>query len=409
MLFLTLLALEGMARIAYYAAYGQGYGGGRADTPTAANIPQDANRDPETWRIRHPFYGFIDSAPHLADNVLNVMPPQQRQEDTVVIGLLGGSLAEELRPFLQSALDDWFAANNLPRRPLVLRLATGGVKQPQQTMILANTLLLGGEFDLLVNLDGFNEIIFSAGWNPRDSVFPLFPTSWDKQVSLTNAEFLLAGRIGALRREQARRAAAGEMIPLRWSAVFGLANRYRRERIATEIIQLNHQLAAVAADYNLEKHGPRGWPRSEGELWPAAARVWYRGAVTLNRLAELAGADYYHFLQPNQYVPDSKPLSPEELADAYDAEGQTRAFIRQGYPLLTEFNRDLQGQGVNYFDLTGIFADHPETLYRDICCHLNVRGNELLAAEMARLMAPALRRRSGESPVGPVSALDAAR
>ena len=28
MLLLTLLAIEGMARLAYYAAYGQGYGGG---------------------------------------------------------------------------------------------------------------------------------------------------------------------------------------------------------------------------------------------------------------------------------------------------------------------------------------------------------------------------------------------
>ena len=31
MLLLTLLVLEGMARIAYYAAYGSGYSGGRAD------------------------------------------------------------------------------------------------------------------------------------------------------------------------------------------------------------------------------------------------------------------------------------------------------------------------------------------------------------------------------------------
>ena len=31
MLLLTLLAIEGMARLAYYAAYGTGYGGGSAD------------------------------------------------------------------------------------------------------------------------------------------------------------------------------------------------------------------------------------------------------------------------------------------------------------------------------------------------------------------------------------------
>ena len=33
MLALTLLASEGMARIAYYAAYGSGYGGGRSADP----------------------------------------------------------------------------------------------------------------------------------------------------------------------------------------------------------------------------------------------------------------------------------------------------------------------------------------------------------------------------------------
>ena len=31
MLLLTLLVIEGMTRLAYYAAYGQGYSGGRAD------------------------------------------------------------------------------------------------------------------------------------------------------------------------------------------------------------------------------------------------------------------------------------------------------------------------------------------------------------------------------------------
>ena len=80
-----------------------------------------------------------------------------------------------------------------------------------------------------------------------------------------------------------------------------------------------------------------------------------------------------------------------------------------GYPQLRKFSRDLQRQGVNYFDLTGIFVDRPETLYIDECCHLNDRGNELLAAAMTQRMAPALLRRGGGRPAGPVSPLAAAR
>ena len=407
MLLLTLLALEGMARLAYYAAYGQEYGGGLNTLSELTSPPQDfARKDATPSQIRHPFYGFSHNPAYAA---LNAMPPPRRRQDTVVVGLLGGSVAQDVQPFLQRALNHWFAANQSPRRTTVLKLAAGAAKQPQQTMIVANTLLLGGEFDLIVNLDGLNELGGSAGQNPQAGVFPFFPLYWHQRVSLTGAEILQAGGIGVLRREQARRTAAGETSPLRRSALFGLINRWRQERIAAAIIRRNQQLAAMTAAYSPERHGSRNWRQREAELLPAAARVWYRGSLMLSRLAEVAGADYYHFLQPNQYVPDAKPLSPKEREVAWSPDAPEKPLVEQGYPLLREFNRDLQRQGINYFDLTGIFADHPETLYIDACCHLNARGNERLAAAMARRMEPALLRLGQVDPAAAVSPLAAAR
>ena len=406
MLVLTLLVLEGMARLAYYAAYGTGYGGGGSDAAVNLTSLHFAPRAAGEQRgISHPFYGFSHNR---ASSELNAMPLPLRQEDTVVIGLLGGSVAQDVQPFLQFALNRWFAANRMPRRSVVLSLAIGGAKQPQQTMILVNNLLLGGEFDLIVNLDGFNEMIFS-GENFGEGVSPFFPRAWHNRVGLTRADILRAGQIGVLRREQARLAAAGETSPLRWSALFGLAQRWRQESNAAQIIQRNHALAAVAPAYSLERHGPRRWLTAEDAVLAATARLWYRGSVALARLAALAGAEYYHFLQPNQYVPGSKPLSPGERESAYAPHGFYKSVVERGYPLLREFHRDLPGQGVNYFDLTAIFADHPETLYRDKCCHLNYRGNELLAAAMVRRLEPALRRLGGAGPAGPGSALAAGR
>ena len=114
----------------------------------------------------------------------------------------------------------------------------GAVRQPQQSLVVAHTLLLGGEFDLMVNLDGFNEVHGSAGeihrgagLSPRQRS-PFFPQLWPTQVGLSGAELLRAGRIGVLRREQARLTAAGETSPLRRSAFFGLLNRWRQERTA---------------------------------------------------------------------------------------------------------------------------------------------------------------------------------
>ena len=408
MLFLTLLVIEGMARLAYYAAYGTGYGGGWSDE--AVNLPPPpppnfTDHAAGQRRISHPFYGFSNNP---ASSELNAMPPPLRQEDTVVIGLLGGSVAKDVQPFLQFALNRWFAANRLPRQSVVLNLAIGGAKQPQQTMIMVNNLLLGGEFDLIVNLDGFNEMVFSRE-NFGNGVSPFFSGRWHNRVGLTRADILRAGQIGVLRREQARLAAAGETSLLRWSALFGLAQRWRQERIAAQIIQRNHALAAVAPAYSLERHGPRRWLPAEDAVFAATARLWYRGSVALARLAALAGAEYYHFLQPNQYVPGSKPLSPGERESAYAPHGFYKSVVERGYPLLRESHRDLPGQGVNYFDLTAIFADHPETLYRDKCCHLNYRGNELLAAAMVRRLEPALRLLGGASPAGPGSALAAGR
>ncbi len=402
LLLLTLLVLEGMAGRAYYAAYVQEEGRGWQDAPARSDLRPDS---PNYIELRHPFYGFTERWP---GHAVNAAPPQQRREDAVVIGLLGGSVAAAVNPFFQEALNRWFAASQLPRQPLVFNLAVSGAKQPQQTLIVADNLLQGGEFDLIVNLDGANEVLNSGDNRLNNGVFPFLPGRWDKRVGLSREEILLAGQIGILRREQARLAALRETSILRWSALFGLATRWRQERIAAAIIQRNRQLAATKSDYRLEKHGPGNWPAAD-ELFPEAARVWYRGSLLLSRLAAGAGADYYHFLQPNPHLPGSKPLSGEELLAAYKPDGSNGSAAIKGYPLLRQFNRDLPGQGINYFDLTGIFVDRPETLYIDDCCHLNARGYELLAAAMVRRMEPALSRWGQENPAKPVSVLAAGR
>ena len=371
--------------------------------PPPPLVNQGLEATPESPLLtRHPIYGYIRGLPfhHLSEE----MRPRPRQGDPVVIALLGGSVAYGVNAYLERALDRWFAGDNRPP-PLFLNWSLGGVSQPQQTMLAAGALLRGGAVDLIINLDGVNEIGKDA--SPRGA-FPFFPGQWKSQVGLTAEELLLIGQIGILRREQARRAAVWETSILRRSALFGLLNRWRQERIAAQIIRLNHELATAKSAYRLEKHGPRRWWAAEGELQSTAARLWYRSSLMLNRLAEGAGAEYYHFLQPNQYAPPAKPLSPWERANAYEPDGRIGSQMAKGYPLLRAFNQDLQRQGVNYFDLTGIFADHSETLYSDSCCHLNDRGNELLAAEMVRRLEPALRRLAGERPDGPVSPLAAA-
>ena len=78
---------------------------------------------------------------------------------------------------------------------------------------------------------------------------------------------------------------------------------------------------------------------------------------------------------------------------------------------MAEFGTRLREHGINYFDLTKIFENNPETLYRDDCCHFNELGYELLAEQMVQHMAESfVPREDSSKPRENVGvALDAAR
>ena len=400
LLLLTLAAVEGMARAAYYLAYGEWYQAPALPDPAAPNRNSESDRvalpevnaglDP----VNHPYYGFTSPAP---SNDLNAMPPPQTGSDTVVIALLGGSVARLLTADFRRAVEQYFAEQQLPRRPVVLELAHGGHRQPQQLHVVSYMLTMGGSFDIIVNLDGYNELN-GPYRNFLRGVFPFFPAVWEQLNELTIPEIAIAGRILQRRAELDVLQQDAAASPFRYSAAYGLINRYRRQRTREHIRQLNYELTQVETGRQFARHGPRGNFQNFDQVRREAVRVWYRSSAVLGRVVAAAGADYYHFLQPSQYLPDRKPLSPEELRFAY---GETQRQILnypETWPLLTQYGQELQRDGVNYFDLNGIFRDHPETLYIDRCCHLNARGNELLAAAMVERMAPALLRRGQAAP-----------
>ena len=321
------------------------------------------------------------------------MPPPQTDPGAVVIGILGGSVAWEVTPYFQQALIRHFADQGLPKEPVVVPLAYGALKQPQQLNIASFLLTMGGDFDILVNLDGHNEL-HGSYTNLIEHIFPFFPIRWDQQVVLTRDEIVLIDQIRAARAQLTRLQQIGPASPLRRTALYGILHRYRRQQAETRILRLNYELSTQRSARDLEQRGPYVPFADSSEMHQEAIRVWYRSSALLSRLAAAAGADYYHFLQPNQYIPNSKPLSPKERRDFYIPSSLPHADYARTYPLLQQFGQDLQQNGVNYFDLAQVFNHHPETLYRDHCCHLNQRGNELLAAAMVRRLAPALQRRA---------------
>ena len=109
----------------------------------------------------------------------------------------------------------------------------------------------------------------------------------------------------------------------------------------------------------------------------------------MHQLSEANGIEYYHFLQPNQYVPGSKPLHEQERRLAWSENSLYRKAVERGYPELIAKGRELREHGVAYTDLSPIFRDNDSFLYHDVCCHLNAEGNRLLGERIGQVISAA--------------------
>ncbi len=105
--------------------------------------------------------------------------------------------------------------------------------------------------------------------------------------------------------------------------------------------------------------------------------------MLMNGIALAINVPYIHLLQPNQYV-DPKPMGDEERRIALSDVMITSKNIPLGYGFLKEEGRHLQEEGVYFKDLTDIFRQTNAIVYEDQCCHLNDRGNEILAIEVSK-------------------------
>ena len=115
------------------------------------------------------------------------------------------------------------------------------------------------------------------------------------------------------------------------------------------------------------------------EFWARSSKLIY------NQCLEL-GIEYYHFLQPNQYVQGSKPMSEAEKAIAVSKRSLYGNAATEGYPYLIERGKKLKAEGVPYYDLTMIFLQNKKKLYIDNCCHLNAQGYGLVSREIANII-----------------------
>jgi hypothetical protein len=324
-------------------------------------------------------FGFIDSNP----------PIQHRGKGKVIVGILGGSLAEE---FCRFGLTEFEAQlHQLPRfagkQFVFVRLAIPGYKQPQQLFVVNYLLALGGEFDLIVNIDGFNEISLPVVENKPAGVFPSFPRDWGVRV-LERRDTALLRRMGeVVYLQEADRAWAQRFAAAPWcySPTARLLWSVRHEWLSRSIVAGYRETIELREKHrSFTAQGPSESFADLPALLQHCVGVWKRSSFELAKVCDGLGIEYHHFLQPNQYVAGSKPMGEIERNVVIESTYPAREAVETGYPMLIQAGGELATSGVRFHDLTQIFAHQTQPTYRDNCCHLNVTGNEMLAVEMAK-------------------------
>jgi hypothetical protein len=311
--------------------------------------------------------------------------PYHPPDDAFVIGVLGGSTAQWFS--MQGAATLLERLEQAPelagRRVEVVNLAQGSFKQPQQLQILAHFLALGQPLDLVVNMDGFNEVALS--WlNIEQGVDPSLPASTQllPLIALAEAVRLPLAQVEAFARARrgqqqlawldARAAGAGSAGV--WLGV-ELWRRYASRRASTAKATLadgfqsrGHDLVSVLPP-----------PRLDGDdAFASISSVWMQASVVMHDMLRARGIRYLHVVQPNQYH-SKRRFSEDEARGALNRDSPFREGARRGYPYLLGRIPALRSRAVDVLDAVEVFDAVSPPVYADDCCHYNQLGNEVLA------------------------------
>jgi hypothetical protein len=230
--------------------------------------------------------------------------------------------------------------------------------------------------------------------NLNKGVFPFYPRGWNVWMSDLDPELMpKMGEVMLLRQRRVDLATAFAEPPWAYSFTAGLLwtrlDRWSAGRVARAEVGLLEAPGSASKSYRAT--GPQRRYQNQAEMYRDLARFWMRCSQLMHSLAEANGVSYLHFLQPNQYVRGSKPMGREERRVALAARHPYRRPVLMGYPKLLRRGEELRAMGVRFHDLTPLFSDVREPLYIDTCCHVNEKGNQLIADAIARAVIAALR------------------
>jgi len=353
--------------------------------------------------ILHPYIGYTVEG-HRRDkncvgedcyNRIKVVwdkPFAKRSDDKLIVGILGGSVAVGTINGIPAGYYQR-TFNQLPeyndKDIIVYNLAAGGFRQPQQLMTLNYYYSLGAEFDVIINIDGFNDTVIPVTEYINFKSHPSFPRSWGHRVSDTVAPELISLYADKqnLQNNQVRSAT---FMANPWSRNSPLSNliwTIKHNRYSNKLSVMDQQIASFSdgetnqRDY--EKVGPDYEFSDWDNLYQYVVDLWANSSELMHAAAQAKGARYFHFLQPNQYAEGSKPtMREEERKVAFIERGGYGAVYKIAHPVIQKKVKWLREKNIPFYDLTYLYKDIEKPIYIDNCCHVNPPGSKMIVEKI---------------------------
>ena len=318
----------------------------------------------------HPYFGYESPKLIKSEKILSNVG-----DNDFVIGILGGSVAAMFGEYSRRHLSHFeplreviptFGDKNLQ----IVNLALGGAKQPQQFFI---SVYYMDKLDLIINIDGYNDAVSSHLLPFYPLEFPNLSTKFYRRTK-QGGFFVSIGRMARWVYKEIT--FAPKAIPGLSRSSLYFVFWYNIREFLYRVVR-----ACESAYYDNEfkahqTKALRDIP--EKEFIQKRIDIWKKYTILEDDvIRKRTDKPIFFFLQPNQYLKNSKPFSEQEKLTAVDSAHIESTNMRM--VLLKTAVQDLRRTGVPIFDLTGIFSDTKDTIYKDTCCHINNLGNRIMA------------------------------
>ena len=358
------------------------------------DVASGGNVSDGAFETIHPYLGWVHNPQNPgAENVGSRKTPvnqlgfrddgesvYNRADDVFIVGIAGGSVAFQFSWAAEELLKQKLADHPRVRgrRIQFVRLALSGYKQPQQLLAYSYLTALGAEFDLIINIDGFNEAVLGIEENAISNTALSYPRSWHARSIVIADPRKSADSARLLNLRAKRQAMARDILasPLNWSPLMNLVWYFRDQKAHNELADLGLEVSRSNRSSFIH-HGPAN-SNSKAAVEDEAVAIWQRCSLAMHKLCRANGTLYLHVLQPNQYVPGSKPLTEFEKEKCIDPGGSVDMTVKALFPRLIEQGRKMGADGLAFSDQTQVFSAVTESLYVDPWCHFNEEGNRLL-------------------------------